>query len=234
MTHCLTSLTRWLRPAGLAAGLLALAGCANMDGLPKSEADYTPVYPVASETPRLATGGIYRAGSGEALLGRGRRFQVGDVVTVLLNESTQAARQASANVSRGASNDIIPSGISTKLASRSSLLTGLNLNESNVESAGEGNADQRARLNGEVTVTVVEVLSNGNLVVRGEKQMSLTQGSEVIQVSGIIRAEDIAPNNTVQSRRLANARFTYQGSGEIASATRAGWGTRALLKFWPF
>ena len=75
---------------------------------------------------------------------------------------------------------------------------------------------------------------NGNLVVRGEKRLSLTQGSEVIQVSGIIRPEDVAPNNTVQSRRLANASFAYQGGGEIATATRAGWGTRGILKYWPF
>jgi flagellar L-ring protein precursor FlgH len=81
---------------------------------------------------------------------------------------------------------------------------------------------------------VVEVMANGNLVLRGEKQLALTEGSEVIQVAGIIRPDDVAPNNTVQSRRLANAQIAYRGTGDLANATRAGWGTSALLKIWPF
>ena len=84
------------------------------------------------------------------------------------------------------------------------------------------------------TKQVVEVLANGNLMVRGEKQLALTEGTEVIQVAGIIRPEDVAPNNTVQSRRLANAQIAYRGTGDLANATRAGWGTSALLKLWPF
>jgi flagellar L-ring protein precursor FlgH len=81
---------------------------------------------------------------------------------------------------------------------------------------------------------VVEVLANGNLMVRGEKQVALTEGAEVIQVSGIIRPDDVSPNNTVQSRRLANAQITYRGTGDMANAAKAGWGTKALLAIWPF
>jgi flagellar L-ring protein precursor FlgH len=110
----------------------------------------------------------------------------------------------------------------------------LNLNSAKITSDGSGSADQSASLTGAITVSVVEVQANGNLVVRGEKYLSLNQGSEVIQVSGIVRPDDVASNNTVQSRRLAHARFTYQGGGELASASKAGWGTRSLLKFWPF
>ncbi len=212
----------------------ALAGCASMDDPPASMADHSPVAPIARPVAPVATGGIYRPGVSEGLIGRLRRFEPGDVLTVLLNESTQAARAATANVSRGSKNDVVPSGLTSRVAGLNSALTGLNLNSANVESKGEGSADQSASLTGSITVTVVEVQPNGNLIVRGQKQMALTQGSEVIQVSGIVRPEDVAPNNTVQSRRLADARFTYQGGGEIASATRAGWGTRAILKFWPF
>lgn len=56
----------------------------------------------------------------------------------------------------------------------------------------------------------------------------------MIQVSGIIRAEDVSANSTVLSRRLANAQISYRGVGDLANATRSGWGTSALLKFWPF
>jgi flagellar L-ring protein FlgH len=81
---------------------------------------------------------------------------------------------------------------------------------------------------------VVDVLANGNLVLRGEKQLALTEGAEVIQVAGVIRPEDVAPNNTVQSRRLANAQITYRGTGDLAAASKPGWGTGLLLKLWPF
>jgi len=81
---------------------------------------------------------------------------------------------------------------------------------------------------------VVEVLANGNLMVRGEKQLALTEGTEVIQVSGIVRPEDVSPNNTLQSRRLANAQIAYRGTGDMASAAKPGWGTSLLYKIWPF
>jgi len=211
-----------------------LTGCASMDEVPVSTIDHSPVAPLPRAVPQAATGGIYRPGASEGLVGRVRRFEPGDVLTVLLNESTQAARAATANVSRAAKNDTVTAGMTNRIARINPALSGLNLNAANIESKGEGSADQSASLTGSITVTVVEVQPNGNMVVRGQKQMSLTQGSEIIQVSGIVRPEDVAPNNTVQSRRLADARFAYQGGGEIASATRAGWGTRAILKFWPF
>lgn len=211
---------------------LLLAGCATIDDLPPSNGAFDPIVPAAQHAPRPATGGIYRAGTGETLFGRVRRFQPGDVLTVLLNESTQAARATTGTISRESSNDVIPSGVAARIANNA--LTGLNLNSAKITSDGSGSADQSASLTGAITVSVVEVQANGNLVVRGEKYLSLNQGSEVIQVSGIVRPDDVASNNTVQSRRLAHARFTYQGGGELASASKAGWGTRSLLKFWPF
>ena len=215
----------------LACALL-LAGCATIDDLPPSNGAFDPIVPVAQTAPRAPTGGIYRAGTGETLFGRVRRFQPGDVLTVVLNESTQAARATTGTISRESSNDVIPSGVAARIANNA--LTGLNLNSAKITSDGSGSADQSASLTGAITVSVVEVQANGNLVVRGEKYLSLNQGSEVIQVSGIVRPDDVASNNTVQSRRLAHARFTYQGGGELASASKAGWGTRSLLKFWPF
>ncbi len=221
--------------AGAAVAVVAtLTGCATIDDLPPSDQSHAPAVPVVQEAPRVATGGIYRPGPGEMLVGRVRRFGTGDVITVLLNESTQAARAATGSVTRAATNDVVPAGVTKNLTNIGNIASGLNLNSANVTSKGEGSADQSASLVGSITVSVVEVQPNGNLVVRGEKRLSLTQGSEVIQVSGIIRPEDVAPNNTVQSRRLANASFAYQGGGEIATATRAGWGTRGILKYWPF
>ena len=81
---------------------------------------------------------------------------------------------------------------------------------------------------------VVEVFPNGNLFVRGEKQLALTGSAETIQVSGIVRPEDIGRNNKVYSRRMANALISYTGTGEVSNAGKVGWGTNLLMKLWPF
>ena len=85
-----------------------------------------------------------------------------------------------------------------------------------------------------ITVTVIDILANGNLVVRGEKKLGLSEGTEVIQVSGVIRPQDVGPNGTVQSLRLANAQIAYRGTGDLANANKVGWGTSLLHKYWPF
>jgi flagellar L-ring protein precursor FlgH len=103
-----------------------------------------------------------------------------------------------------------------------------------VASNGTGQAAQQASLTGSIAVTVVEILSNGNLMVRGEKKLGLAEGTEVIQVSGVIRPQDIGPNDQVQSLRLANAQISYRGTGDLNDASKAGWGTSLMYKWWPF
>jgi flagellar L-ring protein precursor FlgH len=236
-------LSRPAAKAGLRLSALALllatvgqiTGCAT-SAPPQltHSSDFGPVYPPAAEEARVPTGAIYNGRQSDQWFGRGRNLRVGDIVTVLLDEATQGERTQSANLSRKGTNDVVPSGVVSKLIGRSSALTGLNLNSAEITSSGSGDIGQGASLKGEISVTVVDVLANGNLVVRGEKQMALSEGTEVIQVSGIIRPDDISRNNTVLSRRLTNAQFIYRGTGDIANASRAGWGTRALLNFWPF
>ena len=189
---------------------------------------FRPVYPVAQTQPQMATGAIYNGVQSEAFFGRGRAFQIGDVITVILDESTQAGRTQSGVVKRTSSNDVVPAAMGGGLLPAANLLGGTIKNE------GSGTADQTATLKGSVAVSVIDVMSNGNLVLRGEKQLALTEGAEIIQVAGVVRPDDIAPNNTVASRRLANAQITYRGTGDMAAASRAGWGTSGLLKLWPF
>ena len=212
---------------------MALSACTVLPPQPlKHSAEFAPVIPAVREKPAVATGAIYHTRISDNFFGRGRNHQVGDVITVILNESTQAARTANTEVNRKASNDVVPLGLSNKL--RGVGLGGVDLRNANMSSSGKGTADQQASLEGAVAVTVVDVLPNGNLVLRGEKQLALTEGAEIIQVAGIIRPEDVAPNNTVQSRRLANAQITYRGTGDLAAASKPGWGTSILLKLWPF
>ncbi len=224
-----------MRSSFLAAVVLALGGCATTDYKPLAHSpDFAPVYPAKASSPTAATGAIYSGRASESLFGQGRQFAVGDIITVLLNESAQANRTQNTEVSREATNDAIPAGVSTELANTTNLMTGVNLNTATIDSKGSGTAGQQASLNAQIAVTVVQVLANGNLVLRGEKQLALSEGSEVIQVAGVIRPSDVSPNNTVQSRRLANAQIAYRGKGELTTASRSGWGTQALMKWWPF
>lgn len=196
---------------------------------------FAPVQPLPRERALHSTGAIFAADSTDLWQAKRRDYRVGDIITVLLSESTQANRSLTNELSRESENDVIPPGLTNKLArTMGSALTGLTTGGGTVSSNGAATADQRASLSGSIAATVIEVQANGNLVVRGEKQLSMSEGGEVIQVSGIIRPEDVSAINTVQSRRLANAQIAYRAVGDHANATRAGWGTSALFKWWPF
>ena len=217
--------------------LTVLQGCATREPVLSTlspSPDFAPVYPLAKDQTAPATGGIYGNRQSDAWFGRGRNYQVGDLITVLLNESTQADRSQKTDISRDASNTALPRGTNLLLGNIHPILDGLNVNAAKTISSGKGTAAQGASLTGSVTVTVTEILANGNLVVRGEKKLGLSEGTEVIQVAGVIRPQDIGPNGTVQSLRLANAQIAYRGTGDLAAASKPGWGTNALMKFWPF
>jgi flagellar L-ring protein precursor FlgH len=220
-----------------------LTGCATAPAPLAHSPEFAPVMPVVIEKPRVATGAIYNGRHSDNFFGRSRNYRVGDLITVVLDESTRAGREQKGSVSRDSENNVIPNGLVPKIqrlpgkilgSKFEGSINGINLNESSIKSSGVGKADQSASLTGAVSVTVIEVLANGNLMVRGEKQLALTEGAEVIQVSGIIRPDDVSPNNEVQSRRLANAQIAYRGTGDMAAVAKTGWGTRALLSLWPF
>lgn len=228
------SLARW----ALLATFATLCGCAankeKIDPLAPS-AEFAPVFPLTTDRNKIATGGIYGNASSDAWFGRGRNFQVGDLITVLLNESTQSARTQNSNLDRKTINTALPTGLGNKLG-QVSVLNGMqnSIAGAEVASNGTGQAAQQASLTGSIAVTVVEILSNGNLMVRGEKKLGLAEGTEVIQVSGVIRPQDIGPNDQVQSLRLANAQISYRGTGDLNDASKAGWGTSLMYKWWPF
>jgi flagellar L-ring protein precursor FlgH len=157
---------------------------------------------------------------------------VGDLITVLLVERTDASKNASTNTSKSSSVD---TGMPT-IAGRSVTDDSIPLLNNSIagerDFTGEGDSTQSNSLDGSVTVTVARVLSNGNLLVRGEKRITLNQGEEFIQISGIVRPIDVNTNNTVLSTRIADARITYSGKGPLASSNKPGWLTRFFSSVW--
>jgi flagellar L-ring protein precursor FlgH len=204
-------------------------------------AEFAPVQPIPDAAPTQVTGSIFA--NGRSLFGDLRSYQateikVGDLITVLLNETTQASRTSGLSTSRESTNDAIglnqKDSIVAKLGFGTGFFDAVKTDGSSITSEGTGTAGQAATLTGSISAMVVEVLSNGNLVIIGEKQLALTEGSEFIQVKGIIRPADIQPDNTILSQRIAHAQISYRGTGDLASASRPAWGTGMLYKFWPF
>ena len=232
----------YIKP-GIALALVVsmAAGCAH-DAPMLSSAAFAPVFPVDPPKQANLTGAIYEEQLSENYFGRKRNYKVGDIITVVLNEATNATRNQNTTTSRATVNTAFPSiqaGISNGVRGVGLVGLGSAVNQvkgdaNTLSSDGSEKAGQYQSLTGSIAVTIVEVFSNGNLAVRGEKKLALNEGPEVIQVSGIIRIEDIAPDGTVQSKRLSNAQIAYRGSGEGADASRGSWGTRAMYKYWPF
>ena len=99
---------------------------------------------------------------------------------------------------------------------------------------GEGELTQQNSLDGNITVTVTQVLANGYLVIKGEKLLTLNEGSEVVRVSGIVRPTDIDANNMIESTKIANAHITYKGNGVVSDSSKAGWLARFFTSvIWP-
>ena len=226
--------------------LLLTALMAACSGAPRMmpSAEFSPVQPIPAQRPNQVTGSIFTHGRdlfGDLRSYQAADIQVGDLITVLLNETTQASRTSGLSTSRESTNDAIGLNQTNAIVGELgrvtrgvSFFTGMKTDGSTITSDGSGTAGQAASLTGSISAMVVEVLGNGNLVIIGEKQLALTEGSEFIQVKGIIRPADIQPDNTILSQRIANAQISYRGSGELASATKPAWLTSLLYNFWPF
>jgi flagellar L-ring protein precursor FlgH len=213
-------------------------GCATTAG-DELSSTFALTYPESRIAERQASGSIYDNGVG---LYPSRRIymagevKIGDIVTVILNETAQASRSSGLSAERGSENSVLGNAQAGALFPGSAFFDfgEDGIGETTIASNGTGSADQSASLTGSLTAVVVDIMDNGNLVILGEKRLTLTEGSEVIEVRGVIRPEDIQPNNTVLSRRIANAEISYSGSGDLARAVRPAWGTRVFMGLWPF
>ncbi len=179
----------------------------------------------------VANGSIFQASMGYAPLTSGARAaMVGDLVTIVLTESTQAQKTNSASTDRSSNIGLTPpttGALSLFTASDASM-------GGSGTFKGKGAAEQSNQLSGAITVTIAQVYSNGTYLLRGEKHLTLNRGDEVIQISGMVRATDIDSNNSVLSTRIADAHITYTGKGEIARASSQGWLGRFFSRVSPF
>tara|TARA_R110002110_G_scaffold33533_1_gene114763 strand:+ start:77187 stop:77900 length:714 start_codon:yes stop_codon:yes gene_type:complete len=231
---------------GILGGLCALflVGCNHFDS--PNDPNFAPVMPdvQAELTPDM--GSVYHPGRGLSLYEDIKAHKIGDLITVVFTEQMDASKEAETNFDKKSEATIVdPTILSTmadfglpkwlpiplKTTDNLNLKTDINANR---EFEGSSDSEQKNKLTGQVTVMVSQVYPNGNLFVRGEKWININHGDEFVRVSGIIRSEDIQPDNSIESHRIADARISYSGRGTLTNATKPGWLMKIITSsLWP-
>jgi flagellar L-ring protein precursor FlgH len=209
-----------------------VAACATT---PQELADFEPIVrPVAPTAPSYVNGSLFQLRS-VSLFTDMKPRRIGDIITIRLNESTSATKQATTSSRKENSYDTgVPILFGTTPTRKGNSILNVAI-DADREFSGEADSSQSNRLSGEITVTVVDILPNGNLVVQGEKWFTLNQGKEYIRIAGVIRPYDVAADNSIVSTKLADAQITYSGEGFLADSNNQGWlGQFLNSKWWPF
>lgn len=221
---------------GVKLSLLAmiLVGCGATTPVKPGNPAYAPVMPLPSAAPKSQPGSLFLAGNGLELFTDRKAHRVGDVITIVLDERTVSTKTNNISVKKESDASFNAGPVLGTNPSFKNMSLDTDIQQDR-DFKGEADADQSNSLQGNITVTVSQVMPNGNLIVRGEKWMMLNRGDEYIRISGIIRSEDVTPDNTVPSNRLANARISYGGTGELADSNEMGWLTKFFNSpVWPF
>lgn len=209
--------------------LLALSGCISLPA-PSPIVQQPMSSRAAQGSLPPVSGAIYQATHHRPLFQDPRARQVGDTLVILLNENTNASKKSKSSANKnGGVNFAVPPAIFGVPITKN---VDIGASSSN-DFSGKGEAASNNNFSGTITVTVIEVLPNRYLVVSGEKQLAMTQGTEYIRFSGVVRPETII-QNTVSSIQVADARIEYKANGYIDEAQTMGWLSRFFLTISPF
>ena len=207
---------------------LVVSGCAGLES--KSHPAYAPMEPIVYTNPTEGetAGSLYSEQRGMSLFADTRARSVGDIISIVLTESTQASKNAGTAIGRDSGVEVSQPTLFGRANPDFAVndITNLTLEQniaSSSEFSGNGSTNQSNSLSGAIAVQVARVLPNGNLFVQGEKWLALNKGEEFIQLRGIVRPEDISAANTIASTMVADARISYGGTGMIDRATSPGW-----------
>ncbi len=203
----------------LAAAVSLTAGCAHR--FAGNEVAYAPVHvqPVY-EAP--TDGAIFRTGSEVRLFEDLKAGRIGDILTVRLVERTNASKNSQTSTAKTTAATLGNPEVLGRPVTRGGIPLFSGGLEGETTFDGQGASSQSNSLDGDITVTVVDRTPNGNLVIQGEKWLTINQGREFIRVTGVIRPNDIETDNSVRSTRIANAQIAYSAKGALADANRMG------------
>jgi flagellar L-ring protein precursor FlgH len=199
---------------------LLIGGCASLQ--PDGGREFDATWPDVADAPKAQPGAIYAQGTETSLWNNVTARNVGDTLTVRLQESTEAEKTATTTATKSSSAELTGPTILGRPVTMNGtpILEGSLGNES--QFAGNGAAAQSNKLDGFISVTVAKRFSNGNLLVRGQKLIAINSGREFVRLQGIVRPSDIAPDNTVISWKVADAYISYGGTGTVANSNKPG------------
>ncbi|MEQ1635479.1 MAG: flagellar basal body L-ring protein FlgH [Methylococcales bacterium] len=210
---------------GVVTLAMMLSACEN---IPQRDPAFAPLETVSLRPPVQNSGSIYQSGYDMRLFEDRSAKRIGDILTVRLVENTTAKKKSDLNAAKD-----------TKLQASVPSLWGLGASvlgsdlssQASASDAfkGGGGANQSNSLLGDITVTVVDVLPNGIMKIRGEKRVTLNRGSEYVRLSGMVRPVDIDTSNTILSTKVADATIMYTGDGAMADSSKVGWLGRFFL-----
>ena len=229
-------------------GLFSLSACAGMPFTKKPQAP--AVQPVRQQVynqqarqkkdPTVGAG-LWSANGYRGLFQDLRAAQIGDLVTVNIVETSKANKKANTKSGRQSS---IEAGISNAMGWETKLdkvgVKGAFDNENMFKGSmkndfsGSGETSRDESMTASITARVIDVMPDGNLLIRGSREIKVNNETQFITLSGLIRPSDISPDNTVLSSYIADAKIAYTGSGPISDKQRPGWLTRTLDFVWPF
>ena len=194
--------------------------------------DFKPLVPTIAEmqATKANNGAIYSTSSPGLFSSDKRAHQVGDILTVQLNETFSSTKSVT---SQSAKEDSVGAEVGPTGLLKNFVGMGGSVAKSN-SFKGSGSASQSNSLTGFISATVVKVYPNGNLEIKGQKRLRLTDGSEYVRLAGIVRPQDISASNTVSSNLIAEAQIEYVGSGTLANETTPGWGSQFIRAISPF
>ncbi|MBQ0712639.1 MAG: flagellar basal body L-ring protein FlgH [Porticoccus sp.] len=210
--------------------VFSLVGCAG-NFLKKEKEAWTPTSIPEAYVPE-ANGSIYQGSQSFYPLFEDRRpRRVGDILTIMLDEKASASKNSASNASNNSSSSLtptlLPKGLE-KLGDYALEIAGEN------DFNGSGGSSANNNLTGTITVTVMEVLANGNFKVAGEKTIGINQGTEFIRFAGVVNPRTISGENTVLSTKVADAHIEYTGKGYISDAQKMSWLQRFFMIAGPF
>ena len=230
--------------------LVALSGCGAVGKLSQvgktpALTQAAPVETAAAErsisqtaaptaAPPAATASLFRAGAG-SFLGDQRASRKGDILTIRINVDDRAQVGNTTSRTRAGSES---AGLASLLGLQKLLpANGADLKasaDSKSTSTGGGDIDRSERIDMTVAAIVTDVLPNGNLVLRGRQEMRVNYELRELIVTGIVRPQDVSRDNSVPHAKIAEARISYGGRGQISDAQQARWGQQIYDALFPF
>lgn len=227
------------RSALLTSTLVVLVGCTLLEPqlAPVNRETFRAPQSVQSQAAPRYEGSLFTGENRRSLLFVDRKAHlVNDVVTIRIIESASASGEATTATDRTSS----VSGSAKSLFGFEPTLNnnGVNLTafEANLKNAfdGSGATSRKNSFIATITAVVREVFPNGNLYIEGVKEVIINSERQYIIISGVIRPEDIGPDNSIPSSLIADAHVEYAGRGALADKQRPGWLGRVVDFVWPF